>query len=490
MTIRNIALLRRDPESANVYSSFSHPGLALPIIGTVLQRAGYRVRVHVDAIRRPGPEELEDADLVGLTVNSACFRESYRVADQLRGKGRGVVFGGPHVTHFPEEALRHGEFVVRGEGEVTILELVRALDENRSDFGHILGLSWRDGDGAFHHNAERDPMENIDLIPDPSLIVGYREHTRRWSQRFFRSGMLVSTSRGCPHRCTFCTIPGTFGGTLRFCSEDSVVADIRSQIAFSGHRYIYFADDNFAAVPRRTKGLLRRFIAEKLQIRFSAQIRADVCADPELLDLLRKAGCYLVFVGFESINEATLRAYKKGIRSVETLERSISEFHRRGIMVHGMFVIGSGEDAPGTALRTAEWAIAHDLESLQMLPVCPLPGTAMLADLEAEQRVYKAWNPESGEVYIPYGAGSFVLHEPEKMTAIELQEELLAAYRRFYGARQVVRSVVRVWSRGLEPFLYRAIGHHIVRQSEAEVAAHVRWLREQRLPFRASRCAS
>lgn len=491
MTIQNVALLRCDPGSANVYSSFAHPGLALPIIGTVLQRAGYRTRIFIDAIRRARSEELQEADLIGLTVNSACFQESYRAADLLgRERSRRLVFGGPHVTHFPEEALRHGDFVVRGEGETTILELTRALDEGRTDFGHILGLSWREGNGVLHHNPARAPVEDIDLVPDPSLIVGYREHTQRWSQRLFRSGMLVSTSRGCPHRCTFCTIPGTFGSVLRFRTDDAVVADIRRQMAFSGHRYIYLADDNFTAVPRRTKRLLRRFIDEGLKMRFSAQVRADVFADPELMDLLREAGCYLVFVGFESINEATLRAYNKGIRSIETLERSINEFHRRGIMVHGMFVIGSAEDAAGTALRTADWAIDHDLESLQMLPICPLPGTAVLAELEAEGRVYKARDPESRETFIPYGAGNFVLHEPERMTAVELQEELLAAYRRFYGGRQVMRALGRTWRRGLEPFLYRAIGRRIVRRSEREVEAHVRWLRGQQLPAYASRRAS
>lgn len=486
--IHDIALLRCDPDSANVYAAFSHPGLALPIIGTVLRDAGYRVRIFVDAIRPPRPGELDQADLIGLTVNSACFQESYRTADRLRGGagGRRVMFGGPHVTHFPEEALRHGDFVVRGEGEATVLELVRAIDQGCTDFGHIRGLSWRDAGGAPRHNPDRELVEDIDLVPDQSLIAGYREHMRRWTQRLFPSGMLVSTSRGCPHRCTFCTIPGTFGTVLRFRSDDAVVADIRRQTAFSGHRYVYFADDNFTAHPRRTKQLLRRIVDERLDIRFSAQIRADVCADPELMDLLQAAGCYLAFVGFESINEATLRAYKKGIRSLELLERSVGAFHDHGIMVHGMFVIGSPEDAPGTALRTADWALAHGMESLQMLPLCPLPGTETLAELEASGRVYKSWDPERMEAFIPYAAGSFVLHEPERMTAVELQQELLAAYRRFYRGRNILRALWRVGRWGLEPVLYRAMGRYLLRRSEPQIEDHVRWLQERQITLCAS----
>jgi radical SAM superfamily enzyme YgiQ (UPF0313 family) len=289
--------------------------------------------------------------------------------------------------------------------------------------------------------------------------------------------MLVSTSRGCPFRCTFCTIPQTFGQTLRFRGHDAVIADIRRQTELSGHRYIYFADDNFTGHRPRVKELLRRLIAEKLDIRFSAQLRADITRDDELMELLERAGCYLVFVGFESINEATLSAYRKGIRSRQVLEQAIAAFHRRRIMVHGMFVIGSDEDPPQTALHTAQWALDQGLESLQMLPVCPLPGTEVLAQLESEDRVFKSWDPQLGRSFIPYGAGSFVLHRPKRTSAIALQRELMAAYRRFYSRRGVARASLGVFRHGLDPLIFRLMGRRLVRRAEDEIERHVAWLR-------------
>lgn len=117
MSYKRITIVRIDPESTNVYSSFSHPGLAVSIIGTVLKAAGYPVTIYVDAIRPPPWQVLADSDLVAMTVNTASYRESYRLADRIRREvGCPVIYGGPHVTFLPEEALRHGDFVVRGKG--------------------------------------------------------------------------------------------------------------------------------------------------------------------------------------------------------------------------------------------------------------------------------------------------------------------------------------------------------------------------------------
>ena len=483
MGIRRITILRVDPDTSNVYSDFSHPGLAVSIIGTILKNAGYLVSIYVDAIRPAPWDALASSDLVALTVNTACFRESYRLADRVRREVRcPIVYGGPHVTSLPEEALRHGDFVVRGEGEETIVELVRALDAGLTEFGDIRGLSWRDRSGQVRHNPDRPLSQEIDIIPDQSLIEGFREFNRRPLQRLFPTGMLVSTSRGCPFKCTFCTIPQTTGAAMRYRSHDSIVADIRRQMAFSGHPYIYFADDNFAVHRKNLKELLQRFVDEKLGMRFSAQIRAETTRDPQLMDLLKKAGCYLVFVGYESLNDSTLAEYQKGGRqSFSLIEDSVKEFHKRGIMIHGMFVIGADADKPGTAMRTALWAEQQGLESLQMLPICPLPGTQLLARLESEGRVFKSWDDELGGEYIPYGSGNYVLYEPVQMTAVQLQQDLMAAYFRFYSASNLFRAALKILSQGaVRPAVFQMWGGRLCRAATGEVHDHIRWLRDRK----------
>ena len=493
MRIRKIAILRVDPDSSNVYSDFSHPGLAISIIGTVLKNAGYDVACYVDAICPASWDELVGSDLVALTVNSACFRESYQLADRARLEiGCPVVYGGPHVTFRPDEALRHGDFVARGEGEETILELVRALEAGHTDFSAIAGLSWRDTSGQVHHNPDRDLSHNIDMIPDQSLIKGFRAFNRRPSQRIFPTGMLVGTSRGCPFKCGFCTIPQVTCATMRYRDHDAVVADIRQQMAFSGHPYIDFADDNFAVNAMRLKKLLQRFIDERMGLRLSAQIRVETTRDPELMALLKKAGCYLVFVGYESLNDETLREYTKGGRqSFNLIDASVKEFHKHGILVHGMFVIGADADLPRTAMRTVKWAEQQKLDSLQMLPICPLPGTPLLTRLESKGRVFKSFDDELGGEYIPYGAGNYVLYEPEQMTAIELQEELMDAYFRFYSIPNLLRASLKIVTEGaIRPALFQFLGRRLSRKAAPEVHRHIRWLGDRRSQARELRRAS
>lgn len=479
MKIKQVTLIRCEPKTVNVYSSFSHPGLALPIIGTVLKNSGYIISIYIDSIKPPTWEVLCKSDIIGFSVNSSSFLETYRLAKKIKDEiGCPVVFGGPHVTFMPEEALQFGDFVVRGEGEKTIIELLKVLGNGSRNLEHIKGLSWRDPDGRIHHNPDRLPDSNIDIIPDQSLIVGFKEYNRRFIRNIFHLGMLVSTSRGCTHNCIFCIIPRLFGRKIRYRSIDAVLEDIKLQTTLSGHRYIFFADDNFAAYSLRTKELLQRIIKEDLHIRFSAQVRCDIVYDKELLDLLKSAGCHLVFLGFESISDETLKAYKKGKQSLAQIEYAIDEFHKRNIMIHGMFVIGADTDMPGTAIRTAQWAADQGIGSLQMLPLCPLPGTEILSQLEKHNRILKTSNSILKE-YIPYGAGNFVLFRPKNMSAIELQQELVKGYSIFYNYRQIFKKAGHIFKRGLRPLGFNFMGCQLIKKSKQGIHRHIEWMKNR-----------
>lgn len=479
MKNKNVILIRCEPKSGNVFSTFSHPGLALPIIGTVLENNGFHCRIYIEAIRPVKPHELDWGDLFAFTLTSASFMETYEFAKEIKHKtGKPIIFGGPHVTFLPDEALEFCDFVVRGEGEETIVELMNALNANVEDFSTIKGLSWKDKTGKHIHNEDRGAFQAIDIVPDQSLIVGFEAFNHSWKQSIMRIGMLVSTSRGCPFKCTFCSIPGTAGSQMRFRDIDSIIADIKQQIAFSGHPYIYMADDNFTVNRRRTKELLQAIVDAGLNIKFSAQVRADACRDNKLMDLLKAAGCYLVFIGMESINDDTLNEFQKGPQTRSLLENSARKFQQRGIMVHGMFVLGADHDAAGSAQMTAQWAVDNGLESIQMLPVCPLPGTQIMDKLEAEGRLYKAWNSLLKKDCLNYGAGSFVIHKPQNISAIQLQKDLMAAYEIFYGFSKVIKALWMMPSgKKLEPWLYRLLGYLTYKATRPQLEKHINWLK-------------
>src|SRR6476659_1366874 len=113
-----ITLIKAEPRRTNVYSAFAYPGLALPLLGTVLKNKGYDVKVYIEAIRPWNWDRIRESDLICITVNSAEVTECYALADQIRAELQiPVVMGGYHVTYMAEEALEHCDYVVRGEGE-------------------------------------------------------------------------------------------------------------------------------------------------------------------------------------------------------------------------------------------------------------------------------------------------------------------------------------------------------------------------------------
>jgi len=166
----------------------------------------------------------------------------------------------------------------------------------------------------------------------------------------------VAWSRGCPYDCTFCSIIEIYNRSTRFRSPEAVVEDIRQQMRLTGRRYVFFADDNFTAHARKCKDLLRRLIDAKLNLRFSAQVRLEFSKDEEFIRLMKEAGCYMVFIGFESINPQTLLDFQKR-QTVDDIVYCVERLHRAGLHVHGMFVLGGDADDVRTVRETAH--VAH-----------------------------------------------------------------------------------------------------------------------------------
>jgi hypothetical protein len=199
-----------------------------------------------------------------------------------------------------------------------------------------------------------------------------------------------------------------------------------------GH-HIFFCDDNFTADRRRIKELCERIIAAGLKLEWSAQVRVEAAKDEELLDLMAKSGCYVVFVGLESINPATLEAYNKS-QTVEGIRDCVINFHRFGIKVHGMFVFGSEEDHYEVIRDTVKFSRQLDLDSLQYLILTPIPGTPFYRDMEAQNRIIcRDWGQYDGH---------HTVFQPRQFTPFELQMETTRAMKKFYSWPSVVKRLI------------------------------------------------
>ncbi|MDP3182412.1 MAG: radical SAM protein [Desulfobaccales bacterium] len=412
----------------HIFSRVAIPRLGSVLLGTILQRQGIEVKVVIEEISAPDYGSLDfHPDLVCVSSISSTAPRAYELADFYRQRGLPVVLGGAHSSFLPEEGLNHADYIICGEGDESLPELVGAL-QNGGEVSGIKNLCLREGE-TVHKNPWRPFVEDLDAlpIPDYNLIHDWRAKKRRY--------VSIATSRGCPFNCRFCSVILLFGRKYRYNSVERVMAEIRQNSIPGGH--LFFCDDNFTANRERIKELCDRILSDNLDIEWSAQVRVEAAQDPELLDLMARSGCYTVFIGLESINPATLKAYNKS-QTVEGIRESVINFHRHDIAVHGMFVFGSEEDHFQVIRDTVKFSRQLDLDSLQYLILTPVPGTPVYQDLEAQNRIIcRDWSHYDGH---------HAVFQPRQFTAYELQRETIRAMKKFYSWPSVFkRLIARDW---------------------------------------------
>ena len=441
MDIKKITMIEAKPPGYHVYSRFSLPRLGLPIMGTLLASKGYEVTIICQDIKGIDYHAAFASDMAMISTITSTAPEAYQIADRFRYKKVPVVLGGPHVTFLPEEALAHADYVVRGEGEETVVELLEALERGYG-LEHVAGLSYWDGENI-RHNPDRPLLCDLDVLPAPdfSLIRGHEKICTT----------PIQTSRGCPFNCTFCSVTPMFGRRYRFRSTDRVMEEVER--AHGGD--IFFYDDNFAAHRGRSKELLRTMAENGIKSSWTAQARVDVVKDRELMDLMKTTRCSMLYIGFESINPATLAAYNKQ-QTVSEIKESIRILHQYGIHIHGMFVVGADTDDVQVLRDTADFAKQVRIDTLQLMMLTPLPGTVTYRQIEREGRLFsKDWSLYDGH---------HIVYEPMQMTPFELQTETFKAMKKFYSLRRALKYLCTF--RFLIA-LYRFYGRRLIKRWEA-----------------------
>ncbi|MFA5038657.1 MAG: radical SAM protein [Candidatus Omnitrophota bacterium] len=418
-----IVFIEPHSSKVNVYSKIPMPLLGPVYLGTILKARGHEVEIYNEDIRPPDYRRLR-ADVIGLSLLTSTARRGYEIAGKFP-KDK-VIMGGVHPSLLPQEALAFARQVVTGEAEGVIADVI----EGRIKDPIVRGA----------------PVENLDLLPFPdfSLVKGLPPKPLL---------LPVSTSRGCPFDCSFCSVTLMFGRKYRFRDPANVMKELEGSRA----RRVFFCDDNFSANPRRTKILLE--LLSKSGIRnWVCQVRCDAARDPELLELMSRAGCELVCVGFESINPETLKAYQKN-QTLEEIIRAIRSFHLKKIKIHGMFVLGGETDDRNTVLETVKFAVRQKIETIQLMILTPFPGTKVHETLQAQKRIFtKDWR---------FYDGQHIVFTPSRLSAKDLQTTVLHAYRKFYS---LLHSFSLFLSLRFRDALFRLIGYRLLRQ----------WMRQDR----------
>ena len=256
------------------------------------------------------------ADLVGITTMTTTLPSSFKVASLCKEYSRHcqVVMGGIHPTVEPHRIMQNPnvDFVVKGEGEETLLELVQTLSSNSLALGEINGLGYR-RKGILTMNPPRKMMPDINLLPFPGRHLVLRPDL--YSDEM---GAIV-TSRGCPFKCTFCEAHNIWTRKVRYSTVDNVLAEMKEVINTYHVKGFRFDDDSFTIDRRRILELCQKIIDEKLEISWSCLSRVDL-VDDELLAAMKKAGCFKINFGIESGSDRIRQMINKGISNSHIYE--------------------------------------------------------------------------------------------------------------------------------------------------------------------------
>ena len=390
---------------SNVFEKY----MRLPLMGslylaTILRHHGHEVRILNENIlgRQLDPHEIH-ADVFCLTALTVSASRARFLAGQLRAlhPQATILVGGIHASLVPEEFTDVADHVVVGEADEIIVDLV----EGRCPDKVVMGRRVQD--------LERLPMV------DYALLEGYNT----------LDIVPIMTSRGCPFDCSFCTVTKVFGRRFRMFSPERIVAEVENAMRYFATRRFFFYDDNLTASRRRISTLCDLVIDRKLGIQWAAQVRSDLANAPELVAKMATAGCRWLYIGFESIDDQTLKAYHKSQTSADIV-RAIQVFHQHGMNIHGMFMFGEDHDTLASIDRTVDFATTHQIDTVQFMILTPFPGTRCYDEIAAQNRLlHTNWD---------YYNGMFAVFQPARMSPVKLQTETYRAYRRFYSLRRIL----------------------------------------------------
>ncbi|MBI3978711.1 MAG: B12-binding domain-containing radical SAM protein [Chloroflexi bacterium] len=315
---------------------------------------------------------------------------AFTMAAAARRAGSTVVAAGPDATDHAAEFLAHGaSYVLIGEGEATLAELLDSSGRLAAPPEAVPGLAFPGPSGEIVRTPPREPVRRLDLLPFPAWdLIDVPRYRAIWRRRHGRFSMNLVASRGCPYGCTWCAKP-IYGRRYNTRSPENVVAELALLKASYGPDHLWFADDVFGLKP----GWIARFadlvVRENLVTPFKCLLRADL-VDPAVVAALRRAGCETVWLGAESGSQKILDAMEKGIR-LEQIATAARLLRQAGIRVGFFLQFGY----PGEGWQEIQ-------ETLAMVSRCrpddigvsvsyPLPGTTFYEDVKAQLGPRQNW---------------------------------------------------------------------------------------------------
>ena len=318
-------------------------------------------------------------DLVGFSIMTPSYPEAVRLAEMLKKKNDKTltVFGGHHVSAMGVKVLQEAQavdFLVIGEGELTLTELLGFLEKSSCDFSRIRGLAWRDSDGTIRENPRRELIEELDSLPFPArdLVDMGRFKLHSYIDFGKRSATMI-TSRGCPYKCIFCSSRLTMGSHYRWRSAENVLGEVKELIDKFGVDHIVFEDDTITLRRDRILAICAGLKAMPNRPSWYCLSRVNGM-DEDLAQIMRSAGCRMVSFGIESGSPEILEKIGKKI-DLHQAEKAVAACTRAKLRTLCTFIVGFPFDTKETMDATLAAAKRIAPTIAIFFPLTPYPGT-------------------------------------------------------------------------------------------------------------------
>ena len=332
-----------------------HPSLApYYLAGVASPHAEVRVAIEpVDTIDEEWP------DVVWISFLSAYASGAYAVADRFRARGTRVVLGGPHATVCPEEASTHGD-VVAGEIETADIEFLLTPGPSEGRVIVTPALERLEGTAFPRYDLIQWSHYMIDLTP-------------------------VWASRGCPMGCDFCHVTTVFGKKhrIRPCAE--VVRDVEEAIERTGRRRFFFVDDNISMNESFMEQLCEALIP--LRVDWLSQASITVAKNDRLVRLMARAGCRILFVGIERLEQEGLRSFKKNFVHSDQICQQLNTLRQHGVLPMVSLIVGMEHDTQETVDKYVRFLYEINAPFAFLWVLTPLPRTKLYDRLKDEGRI-------------------------------------------------------------------------------------------------------
>ncbi len=395
------------------------PPFGLMSLAAYLIENGFEVRIEDYIVNPYTPARVEnivrefDPDMIGSTGVTMNIKTALRIMDDYRAVSprATIVMGGPHVSFDAHAILSdwpHIDAIVRGEGELTTVELIENLGKT-DRYREIRGLSYRAG-GEIIHNENRDFIPDINILPYPA-----RHLVQLSKYKALGLPLNMITSRGCPYECIFCVGSKMVGRRVRHYDLQRVVDEFEL-LSKMGFRQINIVDDLFTSNRKRCTAICEEIMRRGIRHTWTAFARVDTVSR-ELLQTMRDAGCTMLCFGIESGNQEILDRVKKKT-TLNKIENALNLCAETGVVPMASYIMGLPGETPDTVRETMEFARSL-CNSYGFHILAPFPGTEVrekadeygIRILSSDWDRYDANQSVCESIYLPHQEVDRIVNE-------------------------------------------------------------------------------